>query len=735
MLKGHIHRILWEKVDKNSDYLEVGFVIKDLDKEEKTYKIKGKIRIEPYPSINDYIIAHKTDKIYSNDIYICSLIRVELPIKKELIFDKIMRLSDKSLTKKEATFLIENNKDIWERIYDKELEVGKIKDKKIDKIYNNFENEKLQKDDKEKLKDYLFKYEIILKNNQIDNLIKKYKNSYEIIEIMNSNLIQLSSVDGISITTLINISDKLNHTEDEKLKLIIMYSLMNSPNGDTCVTYNKLITNILKEKGVKFSKSLNKEQIDKNIDELIDNENIIRYKEYLYESKIFECENKIGFFLKSKNNKNAYLKYFLTNAENFLEDYEGNELNNEQRESFLSIFKSNVNITIGPAGTGKSEILTRLCEYVKNHDEISILFLTPTGKACDRLTNGFKKRNLDEKSYTIHKFIYYNYEKCNEYEYENEYKSKNEIIDFDSIKDNNYKIIVIDEMSMVSLKIFNRFIENIKGFKNCVLLILGDINQLPSIDCGDVLNNLFLSKSFNLVELKEIFRSESKGLLVAQNNILDFKSLLENMPESDNSFKWIKEDPKNTDIFIKVLDDFKELPLIITSTNKVVNEYQNIIKNKYNIDYKNKKSTIINNITFHEDDYIMIKKNDYDNGLTNGMIGKIISIRISISSKKEKSILKILFDGEKEDKVIDSEILENMNLGYIMTIHKSQGSESENVIILLDESSKINTMNLLYTAITRSKKKCILISEGSTIETIINEKRKTKRISNLKDFC
>ena len=70
-----------------------------------------------------------------------------------------------------------------------------------------------------------------------------------------------------------------------------------------------------------------------------------------------------------------------------------------------------------------------------------------------------------------------------------------------------------------------------------------------------------------------------------------------------------------------------------------------------------------------------------------------------------------------------------------MTIHKSQGSESENVIILLDDAPRLNTMNLLYTAITRSKKKCILISKDITINRIINEKKKTKRICNLKDFC
>ena len=734
MLKGHIHRILWDKViNKEDDFIEVGFIIRDLEINEKIYKIKGKMRISPYPSINDYIIAHKTDKIYS-DFVCCSLISVELPVNKDYILSKIMRLSDKSLTKKEATFLIENNKDIWDSIYDKKLQIGKIKEHKIDKIYNNFDNEKKYKDDKDNLIDFLFKCGITLKNNQINNLIEKYQTSHKIIKIMNSDLIELLSVDGISITTLLNIADKLNHTEDEKIKLFIIYNLTNSQNGDTCETYNKLITNIFKEKGEKFSKSLNKKEIDKNINELIDNENIIRYNEYLYDSKKFKYENNIGSFLKSKNNNNVYLRNYLEYAEDFLENYEGNKLNNEQRKSFLSVFKSNVNITIGPAGTGKSEILTRLCDFVCSYREISILFLTPTGKACDRLTKGFKKKDLEVKSYTIHKFNYYDYEKY--------YGSKYKITDFDSIKGNDYKIIVIDEMSMVSLKIFNEFIEKIYEFPNCVLLLLGDTNQLPSINYGDVLNNLVLSNSFNLVELNEIFRSESKGLLVAQNNILDFKPLLENMPNNDNSFKWIKEDPKNIDIFLKVLDDFKELPLIITSTNKVVNDYQCIIKDKYNIDYSNKKSTIINNITFHNDDYIMIKKNNYEMGLTNGMVGRIIGIERIKGDKsdcgmlvKENTELEILFEGEEEIRLIPSEYLEDMNLGYIMTIHKSQGSESENVIILLDEASKINTMNLLYTGITRSKKKCILISEDKTINGIIDEKRKTKRICNLKDFC
>ena len=133
MIKGHIHRILWNKVKVgNNDILEVGFIIKDLDNKE--CKIKGHIKIDPYPAINDYIEASKTDKMYSNDIHICTYISIELPIKTEFIYDKILKLSDKLLTKKEATFLIENNKDIWNSVENKTLSIGKIKQHKIKKL-------------------------------------------------------------------------------------------------------------------------------------------------------------------------------------------------------------------------------------------------------------------------------------------------------------------------------------------------------------------------------------------------------------------------------------------------------------------------------------------------------------------------------------------------------------------------------------------------------------------------
>ena len=719
-LKGHIYRILWNKFNNSNEYIEVGLIITDIRDDRKTYKIKGKMMTKPYPAINDYIIANNNGKMY-NDLYECTRINIELPIKEEYINSKIIKLSDKKLTKREAKKIIEENKDIWVKIREKSLNIGKIKKEKIEMIYNNFEDEICYKDDKERLKDFLYKSGIILKNNQINKLIEKYPKCEEIIEIMTNRIIDLINVEGISINTLINIADKLNYGEEEKIEIYIINELKNSINGDTCVEYNKLIGNILNEVGNRLNKIIDKEFIDKVIKDLIKRELIIMYKEYLYEKSIFIKENNIGSYLKYINNDEVYLKEYEERARVFLDDYEGSKLNKEQEESFLSVFRGNINITIGAAGTGKSEILTRLCKYIQSEPEMSILFLTPTGKACDRLTKGFKNKGINKSSYTIHKYNYYKYVEDNGYEFKN--------IDFDEIIENQYKIIVIDEMSMVSLNVFDTFINKISKIKNCVILLLGDSNQLPSIDIGDVLNNIVKSDKFRVVELKEIYRSESEGLLEAQNNILKCENLLKN----DNSFKWIKDNPLNKDIIINELNRYEELPMIITSTNKVVEEYQDIIKRKYNKEYEKKDYVKINKTIYHEDDRIMIKKNDYDKGLMNGMVG---NIRMIERDKNNEIIgVNIIFEGDDEMKFIKKEEMENMDLGYIITIHKSQGSESENVIILMDEAYKLNTINLLYTGITRAKKQCILISEEMTIKRIIEEKRKVKRISNLKDFC
>jgi exodeoxyribonuclease V alpha subunit len=527
---------------------------------------------------------------------------------------------------------------------------------------------------------------------------------------------------------LISIANSLNFSVNDKINLVIINILINSPNGDTCILYNNLVKLLLKDNYLK-------DDIELSIHYLLSKEMIVQYKDYIYESKIFEYEKNIGLFL-CNNNEEPFLSNFLDDAIDFLDNYDDYKLNNEQYNSFLNIFKFNVNITVGPAGSGKSEILIRLAKFIDQFSNISILFLTPTGKACDRLTKGFKNKDLNHKAFTIHKFNYYNQESNIE---------QFIIGEFNNIIKNTYKIFVIDEMSMIGLQDFNTFINRISNLNNCILFILGDTNQLPSISYGDILNHLVISNVFSVVKLQYIYRTNSQNLLRAQENVLLYKKLSDNFIESDNSFNWIRKYPLNNDFFINFLsNEFKdEMPFIITSSNKIIDMYQDKIKEIYNPNYLELESVIVNNIYFHINDIIMIKKNNYETHLMNGMIGKIISIEKPIMKLKNKcdfekyktlTMVTILFEGENKSRTLSLDNLDDISLAYLITIHKSQGSEYDNVVILLD-NAPMNTINLLYTAITRTKKRCFLIADEYTINSIIENKRFTKRLSCLQDFC
>ena len=122
----------------------------------------------------------------------------------------------------------------------------------------------------------------------------------------------------------------------------------------------------------------------------------------------------------------------------------------------------------------------------------------------------------------------------------------------------------------------------------------------------------------------------------------------------------------------------------------------------------------------------MITKNNYKKDLMNGMIGEIIEF-----NNYEKELV-VKFENDKKKLTIDD--FENIKLAFIITIHKSQGSEGDDVIILINDS-KLNTINLLYTAITRAKETCTIIGTYETIENIIKNKKFVKRNSNIHKFC
>jgi exodeoxyribonuclease V alpha subunit len=649
------------------------------------YTIKG--NIDCNPSIGDYVIVEGDTKYNEqyNNYEINAKIKISLPKDKKYQEIRLKHIYQNLLDDEYIKKICGD--DLWHNLDNKLLNI----DDYIYKIYNDYLDDRFGCN--RKVLNFLNDNNIKLNKNQIDNLILYYENNSEIIiKTIKENLIELLEIDSFGIKCIQKIAESLEYTKEQLLELEIILYLYQpyNNNGSTCMFYNNLLDNLDNiDTNKKIDKQIKKDYIEK----LINEDKIIKYNEYLYYKEHYNCELNIAESLVQIKNNNIILEEYQNDINEFISKI---GFNTEQKQGIINLFSNNVNIICGAAGTGKSFILTNLIKFINNYDDIGCLFLTPTGKASDRLNKDHNFKDLDIKSYTIHKYLFYNPE-------------PNPIKEFDDLLNNKIKIFIIDEVSMIGIDIFNRFINKIKQYENIVLLFIGDPNQLPSIACGDVLNHLIKSKCFSVTKLNKIQRTDLQGLLNAQTNILN-----KILPENSDSFIW---NPDLTlDDYIK---DFNELPLILTSTNKLIKKYEDKVKNIFNISYNEKNNIQIFNKEYHVDDFIMIIRNNYEKQLVNGMIGQIKEI-------KNKSII-VKFDDEIKE-ITD---LNDIKMSYLLTIHKAQGIENDNVIVIIDKDSKMNSINLLYTAITRAKKQCILIAKTDTIKNILINKN-NKRISNLK---
>lgn len=881
---GQLERIIGFSKNKNKTYWVCLAVINNNDK----YKIIGNINF--MPEVGDYITANG---LYDKNNYseIClnnSNIIIELPKECKSIHKRLCNIYSDQIDKTlddNSINILSNTKNIWTLLNNRELKQNidnsiKLDDNIYNYLYEQYNQYMSDRVDCEyqKFDNFLRTNNIKLNSKQIKNLLEKYILAQTIINIIinkddDYTILELLDVESIGMKTLLNICDALNMNDNKKINIFIINSLLNNAEGHSCLKIDELQNILFNDCNTYKIKYKN---FDDNIKNLENKEYIYLYENYIYAKKYYEAETKISKYLVNLSKSNSVLQEYYLDANNYIDNndylidkekrannnnYNNHALNDQQKEACMQMFKHNFCINTGKAGTGKSvSLMIPLLffdKYYKN--DISILCLSPTGKACVRLNNEFQKPeyNLHHTAYTIHKFNYY------------KYSEKNSNEDFDNIidkKSEKINLIIIDEFSMVDLLTFYTFIKKIKNLPNVCLVLLGDDNQLPSVSVGNILNRLIKSNIFAVVKLTEVVRADG-GIVTMSNNVLDCLPLFNNI--NDNKFvNWIQINPEDENNNKIILDNIKSVnnPLILSTTNKLIkNLHENIkltlnpildisecifklksdcdkkylslinnleselitykkcfddrsiyndrniiyefisneSKQKTNIWYQpeitntlkeyfdsknfslknitnylntvdtrristiikefknnycekfNKINQIFNSIKFYENnknydylfntfnndfndnfeldykyrlyDKIMITKNKYEKDLMNGMIGEIIKFN---NFEKE---LTIKFDNNKEI-ILSDDDFENIKLAFAITIHKSQGSEGDNVFILVNDS-KLNTINLLYTAITRSKSTCIIIGTYEVIESIIKNKKFVKRNSNIHKFC
>lgn len=414
-----------------------------------------------------------------------------------------------------------------------------------------------------------------------------------------------------------------------------------------------------------------------------------------------------------------------------IEKLEEIKLADKQKEAVIGAVENGVFIITGGPGTGKTTIIKTILALFKEDKKKTVL-AAPTGRAAKRMSEA-----TGHEAKTIHRLLEMGYT-----------VNKDELI-FKRNEENPLEqdVLIIDEMSMVDILLMNNLLKAVR--QNMKIIMVGDVNQLPSVGPGNVLKDIIQSGMFKTAKLTEIFRQAEKSKIVVNAHKIN-KGENPTVNEEGTDFFLIKRTSAND--IVEVIKDLcvKRLPekygynpiediQIITPTRKgeagVANlniELQKVLNPEDEV--KNQRKA--GDFTYREGDKVMQIKNDYDilwrttdgeegNGIFNGDTGKVINI------DNEKRVLTVLYDGEKEVEY-EFAALENINPAYAVTVHKSQGSEFLAVIIPMYPSAPmLMSRNLFYTAITRAKELVVLVGRDNVIVRMVKNNTERHRYTGL----
>ena len=564
------------------------------------------------------------------------------------------------------------------------------------------------------------------------NAVEKIEdNPYILVDIAYG--VDFFKIDKIAI----NLGIEINSFE--RIKAGIKYALLlASYNGNTCVE-EKVLINFVKDK-----LNASEEYIEENLislkasDEIVlesrDDETDWYYLKPLYTAEKNVAE-RIYMMNRSKNVKHIdNFEKELAKQEKSLEII----LSEKQREALKGVNENNVSIITGGPGTGKTTIIKSLIDIYKSKKK-KVVLCAPTGRAAKKMSEA-----TGEEAKTIHRLL--------EIGKIDDDRLSNVDADFKPI---DADVIVIDEMSMVDIFIMNYITKAI--YLGTKLVLVGDSNHLPSVGAGSVLKDLIESNTIPTVNLDKIFRQAAKSDIIVNAHKVNNGEMFvdkKEREESNNDFFYINEQnvekivsqivSLSTGRLSKYGDyDFSKDIQVLTPTKKGAlgtKELNRVLQENINPEKEGKKERKYGDITFREGDRVMQVKNNYDifwdreidgfyetgTGVFNGEFGKIEKI-----DNEEKQI-KIEFDDGKIAWYMFSE-LEQLELAYAITIHKSQGSEFNVVIMALPQAAPmLLTKNLLYTGITRAKKLLIIFGSGNVVKYMINNSDSKKRNTGLK---
>ena len=542
------------------------------------------------------------------------------------------------------------------------------------------------------------------------------------IKIVSENPYRLAKdITGIGFVTADLIASKLGIAVNSPIRAEagISYALLEAASEGHCgLPKNKLITDAIKlldiEKVIIEDALLHVLKIGEVIADSINNEEIIFLAAYYRYEQIIAI--KLKEMLRSPL---LFPEIDIDKAIPWVESKLVITLAQKQKEAIKQAISSKILVITGGPGTGKTTLVKSIITIL-NAKLVKIKLAAPTGRAAKRLseTSGLEAQ-------TIHRLL--------------DYKPGGG--GFKHNEDNPLKadLIIIDEASMIDVQLMSLLLKAIP--KQSSLIIVGDIDQLPSVGPGNVLSDIINSNLIPVVRLDEIFRQAADSLIITNahkinKGIYPITSLNNNQL---SDFYFINAE-KGEDIFNKVISlitdripkKFGFNPLddvqILCPMQRGGSGAQSFnIELQKVLNPPNESSVEKYGWRFSEGDKVMQIENNYDKEVYNGDIGFIREI-----NKIEQEMV-IEFDERKIK--YDFTDLDQVTLAYAITIHKSQGSEYPVVIVpLLMQHYVMLKRNLIYTAVTRGKKLVIILGESKALALALKEKMSTKRYSKLREI-
>ena len=561
-------------------------------------------------------------------------------------------------------------------------------------------------------------------------------------EVVNTDPYRLvREVDGIDFRIADQIALRLGFSQngEKRIEAGILYILSGAAlEGNTCLPEEEIIekARLLLEV---MSEEIEEASLYLELGGSIKREKFANGCKYWFLSSLYLAEKSIANNLRRLSSSDLMpVRADIAGLIAGMENEKGIVLSREQKQAVITSLSSGVFVITGGPGTGKTTIIKAIADVLTSCG-IELSIAAPTGRAAKRITE-----STGYEAKTIHRLLEYSSDPGGEKFY----------FGRDSMNPLEIDALIVDEASMIDSLLMTALLDALPS--GVRLIIVGDADQLPPVGAGNVLRDIINSECIDFAILTEIYRQAGESQIVTNAHLINHGEMPETGKQDGNFFLYKKNDEESACTTIKELcaerlpaylgSEIDSALLDIQVVTPVKNRrlgtinLNNELQSALNPADPTKKERQHGRRIFREGDKVMQMKNDYGlswidvntlekgEGIFNGDIGFIKTIT------EEDGIVSVIYDGSRLVRY-DVDGLENLELAYAITVHKSQGSEYPCIVMpVMFVPPALATRNLLYTAVTRGKDLVVLVGSEDRLRLMVENAGTDNRYSALDEF-